>query len=156
MTELELRHAIVASAVTWLGTPYRHQASLKGVGCDCLGLVRGVWRDVCGPEPEAVPPYAPDMDEAHDAGVLQGVAKRHFHACEAMNIGSLLLLRWHPSMPAKHLGIVETPDEDGACPVFIHAHSSAGVCRARLEGRWVRRLAGTFDFPKPVTNPEGR
>ena len=28
----------------WIGTPYRHQASLKGVGCDCLGLVRGVWR----------------------------------------------------------------------------------------------------------------
>ena len=24
---------------SWIGTPYRHQASLKGVGCDCLGLL---------------------------------------------------------------------------------------------------------------------
>ena len=35
---------IVAAARSWIGTPYRHQASLKGVGCDCLGLVRGVGR----------------------------------------------------------------------------------------------------------------
>lgn len=46
------RAAIVAEARAWLGTPYRHQASLKGVGADCLGLVRGVWRAVVGPEPE--------------------------------------------------------------------------------------------------------
>jgi cell wall-associated NlpC family hydrolase len=28
------RDVIVAQARSWLGTPYRHQASLKGVGCD--------------------------------------------------------------------------------------------------------------------------
>jgi hypothetical protein len=39
---------IIAAARSWLGTPYAHQASLKGVGCDCLGLVRGVWREVQG------------------------------------------------------------------------------------------------------------
>ena len=38
------REQIVAAARGWVGTPYRHQASLKGIGADCLGLVRGVWR----------------------------------------------------------------------------------------------------------------
>jgi len=33
---------IVNQARTWLGTPFHHQARLKGVGCDCLGLVVGV------------------------------------------------------------------------------------------------------------------
>jgi hypothetical protein len=42
------RPLIVAETRAWIGTPYRHQASLKGVGCDCLGLVRGVWRAVIG------------------------------------------------------------------------------------------------------------
>ena len=42
------RKDIVAETRDWIGTPYRHQASLKGVGCDCLGLVRGVWRNVIG------------------------------------------------------------------------------------------------------------
>ncbi len=49
--------AIVAAARGWLGTPYRHQGALKGVGCDCLGLLRGVWREVVGAEPEEPPPY---------------------------------------------------------------------------------------------------
>ena len=50
------RARTVAAARLWTGTPYHHQASLRGVGCDCLGLVRGVWRDLYGAEPETVPP----------------------------------------------------------------------------------------------------
>ena len=45
------RQAIVSEARGWIGTPYQHQASLIDVGTDCLGLVRGVWRAVIGPEP---------------------------------------------------------------------------------------------------------
>ncbi|MDD3183423.1 MAG: peptidase P60 [Alphaproteobacteria bacterium] len=26
----------------WLGTPFHHQASVKGAGCDCIGLIKGV------------------------------------------------------------------------------------------------------------------
>lgn len=58
------RSAIVTEARTWIGTPYQHQASLKGVGCDCLGLVRGVWRELIGEEPERASPYAPGWAEA--------------------------------------------------------------------------------------------
>ena len=47
--------AVVAAARQFLGTPYRHQASIVGVGCDCLGLLRGVWRVLYGGEPEAMP-----------------------------------------------------------------------------------------------------
>lgn len=32
------REAIVATAGAWIGTPYHHQACVKGRGCDCLGL----------------------------------------------------------------------------------------------------------------------
>ena len=48
------RDAIVAEAHRWIGTPYRHQASLRGVGCDCLGLLRGVWREVMVQELDAL------------------------------------------------------------------------------------------------------
>ncbi len=44
--------AVVVEALSWVGTPYRHQAAQKGVGCDCLGLVRGVWRALYGSELE--------------------------------------------------------------------------------------------------------
>ena len=54
---------VVAIARGFIGTPYRHQGSLKGVGCDCLGLIRGVWRELYGVEPEVPAPYAPDWAE---------------------------------------------------------------------------------------------
>ena len=60
----DARNRIVCEARRWIGTPYRHQASLKGVGCDCLGLVRGVWRAGYGAEPEAAPAYTADWAEA--------------------------------------------------------------------------------------------
>ncbi len=72
------RGTIVAAARRWIGTPYQHQASLIHVGCDCLGLVRGVWREVIGPEPEDIPPYTPDWAEAGAAETLLGAADRHF------------------------------------------------------------------------------
>jgi NlpC/P60 family putative phage cell wall peptidase len=38
------RSEFVAEARTWLGTPYQHQGRLKGVACDCIGLVIGTAR----------------------------------------------------------------------------------------------------------------
>src|SRR5258705_11857517 len=36
------RSAFITEALTWEGTPYRHQGRLKGVGVDCIGLLVGV------------------------------------------------------------------------------------------------------------------
>ena len=54
---------VITAARGWLGTPYHDQASVKGVGCDCLGLVRGVWRELHGAEPLPLPPYSRDWGE---------------------------------------------------------------------------------------------
>ena len=71
------RHDIVTAARAWIGTPYRHQGSLNGVGCDCLGLVRGVWRDLYGAEPETAPAYSPDWAETSGAEALADAGRRH-------------------------------------------------------------------------------
>ncbi|MDX3810210.1 MAG: peptidase P60, partial [Bosea sp. (in: a-proteobacteria)] len=71
------RAVIVAAAREWLGTPYHHQASLRGVGCDCLGLVRGLWREFHGQEPEALPPYSPNWAESLGQETLALAALRH-------------------------------------------------------------------------------
>ena len=67
---------IVALARGWIGTPYVHQASVRGVGTDCLGLIRGVWRELIGPEPEAVPPYTRDWAEPAGGEVLLAAGMR--------------------------------------------------------------------------------
>jgi cell wall-associated NlpC family hydrolase len=40
------REAVVAEAITWLGTPYHHQACLKGVGADCAQMPLAVYAAV--------------------------------------------------------------------------------------------------------------
>jgi NlpC/P60 family putative phage cell wall peptidase len=58
---------VVDRARRWIGTPYVHQARRRGVGCDCLGLVLGVWEERFGTLPETPPDYTPDWSEAGSA-----------------------------------------------------------------------------------------
>ena len=138
------RNDIVAAARGWIGTPYRHQASVKGAGADCLGLLRGVWREVMGPEPEAPPPYSPDWAEASGAGeAMAEAARRHMAeiATADARAGDVLLFRMRRHGPAKHAAIVSCGDR------MIHAWSGHAVVETQL-GRWWRaRAAFAFRFP---------
>ena len=137
------RSLIVAEARRWIGTPYRHQASLCGVGCDCLGLVRGVWRAVIGEEPERAPPYARDWAEAGGEETLAQAGLRHFQpvATGEFAAGDVLLFRWREHLPAKHAAIASG---EGS---MIHAHDGAAVAEIAIVPWWRRRLAFVFRFP---------
>ena len=97
------REDILAEARAWLGTPYRHQASVRGAGCDCLGLLRGVWRALYGAEPEAMPPYTPDWDEVERREVLFRAAGRHLREVPvgAALPGDVLLFRMRAGSVAR-------------------------------------------------------
>ena len=140
---MPMRADIVAVARSWIGTPYRHQASLKGVGCDCLGLIRGVWRAVIGDEPECAPAYAPDWAEASGGEALAQAALRNLVAidCTEFAEGDVLLFRWRTHLPAKHAAIVASAD------TMIHAHDGASVAEVALAPWWRRRIAYAFRFP---------
>ena len=133
---------IVLEARSWIGTPYRHQASLKGVGCDCLGLLRGVWREVMGQEPELPPPYSPDWAEA-GADTLVAAARRYLTEIERHEIapGDVLLFRWRDGLPVKHCAIAASGT------TMIHAHDGAAVCEVAVAPWWRRHLAHVFRFP---------
>lgn len=133
---------VVAEARAWLGTPYRHQASARGAGCDCLGLLRGIWQSLYGQAP-VVPPYTRDWDEVARRDVLREAAGRFLNEkpVEALSPGDVILFRMRTGAVAKHLGICS---EDGR---FIHAYSGHGVVESALSAPWRRRIAGVFAFP---------
>ena len=137
------RAAIIAAARGWIGTPYRHQASVKGVGADCLGLLRGVWRDIIGPEPEHPGAYAPGWAEFSADEPLRAAARRHLvERTEAPLMGGrVLVFRWRDGVAAKHCGIATSSHG------FIHAHDGASVAEVSLIPAWRRRIVGLFDFP---------
>ena len=141
------RSEVVAAARGWIGTPYVHQASAKGAGCDCLGLLRGVWREVLGAEPERVPAYMPDWSEPEGDERLWRAALTHLEArpLDDPMPGDVLLFRMKPGAVAKHLGL---QSRVGAAPRFIHAYTRHGVIENALSEPWARRIVARFAFPE--------
>ena len=142
---------VVAEARAWIGTPYLHQASLQGVGCDCLGLIRGVWRNVFGEEPEAMPAYSRDWAETRDEDTLVQAARRHLDEISPVerSPGDLLVFRWKRGRPAKHLAILTSPTH------FVHGYEHGGTVESPLSDWWIQRLAHVFRFPDRLLSKDG-
>ena len=133
----------------WIGTPYRHQASCRGGGTDCLGLIRGVWRALYGTEPMCVPPYTMDWSEVRQQEVLWQAAAQHLmrKPWEDVAPGNVLLFRMKAGAVAKHMGICGTA---GSAVTVIHAYGGHAVVESPLSLPWRRRLVACFAFPDAV------
>jgi NlpC/P60 family putative phage cell wall peptidase len=133
---------VVGAARLWLGTPYRHRASTLGAGCDCLGLLRGVWRALYGEEPVVIPPYRADMRDPLNAGALGDAVRTYLVAADTTpSAGDVLLFTLCGMAEARHCGILAAPQR------FIHAQERLGVVEANLTPGWARRVSGRFRFP---------
>ncbi len=133
----------------WIGTPYVHQASVRGVGSDCLGLLRGVWRELLGPEPVQVPAYTRDWSEPGRDEVLWRTARKVLleKPVGTYVAGDVVLFRMRSGSVAKHLGII---GRGGQAASFIHAYSGHGVVESPLTTPWARRIVACFSFPEPT------
>ncbi|UJW76557.1 NlpC/P60 family protein [Rhizobium sp. SL42] len=166
---MSINARVLGIAEQWIGTPYRHQGSAIGVGCDCLGLVRGIWRELYGCEPERVPAYAADWAERSGEERLLEAAGRHFEPVVSRHLslpGDLVIFRFRPGCAAKHAGILAGPggSSNGVSAAgvvsgarspawdapdhFIHAYEQAAVIRSTLVPAWRRRIAGVYRFPE--------
>jgi NlpC/P60 family putative phage cell wall peptidase len=162
------RTAILNEARDWIGTPYRHQASAKHAGCDCLGLVRGVWRACFGAEPETAPAYSPDWAERRGAETLFDAARRHLIEIDVAHAmpGDVLLFRMDAQSPIKHAAILDQYGPPAPSPAasvagegaggpyyLIHAYWGRAVVRSRVAPWWRARLAAAFAFPGALPWP---
>ncbi len=137
------RAHIVAAARHWIGTPYCHQASVRGAGVDCLGLVRGIWRELLGEEAEPVPAYSSDWGEMGQEELLWEAAARHLRQVELPGrTGDVVLFRMRKGAIAKHLGVLA---DNGAS--FVHAYSGHAVLEHPMSDPWRRRIVAAFEFP---------
>lgn len=148
MTETQLVTAdsarVIDVARSWLGTPYHDQASVKGVGCDCAGLARGIWREIVGEEPIRLPAYSRDWGEVGSRETFADFVRPFLIEIDphAPGPGSLLLFRMRREGPAKHCGVLL---DDGT---FIHALERRGVATVAFDTAWARRTAFAFLFPR--------
>jgi NlpC/P60 family putative phage cell wall peptidase len=139
---------VVALARGWLGTPYCHRASTKGAGCDCLGLVLAIWRDLRGGEPATVPHYEAGWAEVDRDERLWTALRRHLTELPGgsdLTPGQVILFRMRDRAAARHLGVLSQIGQDGVAR-FIHAYEPHGVIESPLSAPWRRRIAARFEL----------
>jgi NlpC/P60 family putative phage cell wall peptidase len=129
---------LAAAALTWIGTPFRWQGRVKGVGADCKGLVAGVARACGRPEADSVEALAGDYDRVVDDRRLRAGVRRLFDPAplNAVAPGDVLLLRLGGKV--QHLGIALAPYEMVHCyGAGPHARvMQAAIPRAKLDSVW--------------------
>lgn len=135
---------VIAAARAWIGTPYHHQASVRGAGADCLGLIRGVWRDLGGPDIRPERAYSPFWAERTGGEALLEAFRRHLVEVDPATAspGHVLVFRLRPGFAAKHAAI------EVAADVIVHAYEARGVVETPLGGWWRRHLVAAFVFPE--------
>ncbi len=133
---------VIAAARSWVDTPYTHQASSLGNGADCLGVVRGVWRELYGSEPTTVPAYTPTWFKEGEADSLLTSTREYLIEKNSNHApADVLVFRMVRRGPAKHMGIVTAHNR------FVHAYAGRAVAENWLSDFWLARIAGIFSFP---------
>lgn len=133
---------VLEVARSWIGTPYVLGAALRGAGCDCVGLVRGVWSEFTGKPLPAVPPWRADW--ANDNARPLVLAARQYLVPKdphEAGPGDVVVLRVHGTREA-HCGILENGDQ------LIHAMETVGVVCVPFNA-YRPAVAYTASFPLP-------
>lgn len=148
------RMRIVNEARTWLGTPFKHQGRVKGIGVDCLGLVAGVFKSLSVPSKTKdskggfVPLHKFDQtgySTNPDGHTLQEVVSSHLDRKPLGDYtpGDIVLMKWmrYP----QHLAIVsDYPGGEG----IIHSYRSAGKCvEHNLSEDWEKLIVEAYEVP---------
>lgn len=139
------RAAIIAEALTWVGTPYHDLQGLKGPrgGVDCVYLLLGVAQAVGSlpatfPRPIYSPQWHLHQDGERYRETLEAVGCRAT-TWDARQPGDIVLFRF--GRVASHAAILVTPDD------IVHAQSRRGVRRQPVPGSWWARLQAVYTFP---------
>lgn len=135
---------IVTLARSWIGTPYHNMAATKGKGCDCLGLLRGVYAEITGEfiQPASYPSRPPRSALGREA--MLDAARCHLTEVpvDTRGPGVVLIFRVHPKLAAHHCGIMTTETE------MVHSHSGRATYEVTLGKKWEPLVVAAFKFPQ--------
>lgn len=142
-----MRDRIVAEARRWIGTAYAHQAALIGVGCDCVGLIRGV-----GFACDVLPRRDAEWKLFNAYGrrpnprrMLEGMRTFLVEIKTGdQQVGDIAWIEWRDDLPM-HLAILA---EHNDRPTLIHSYSDVGrVVEHGLSQQWADRVVSWWRYP---------
>ena len=118
-TEREQRSAVIAEAMTWLKTPYHHQARVKGAGVDCGQLVAACFEAAGVIDPVTIPGYSSDWNLHRGEELYLDQVQALCREVSAPGPGDIALYRFGRAW--SHGSIVVE------WPCVIHAYFGLGV-----------------------------
>lgn len=139
------RESIIAEARTWIGTPWRHQASLKGIGADCIGLLAGVANNVG--ITEAAEFLASHECRAYgrhpDAEKLLEGCDRWLDMIKVVDAGPADVFVMKFEIDPQHFALISEEDP----PYMIHAYAQARkTVENRIDHVWRSRIVRAYRF----------
>ena len=137
-----MRDQILAVARTWIGTRYHHQAAVKGAGCDCIGFIIGLYREVTGLDTGPIPPYSLTWSEASRKDILIDMMSTHLDRIPITKAkpADLIVFRFKPIYVAKHAAVLSGPN------TMIHTRERFSVDEVHLSPWWEKRITAAFRF----------
>jgi NlpC/P60 family putative phage cell wall peptidase len=134
--------ALVKIARTWIGTPHRHQASINGLGCDCVGFLAEAAVETGLITPELRAEFPTDYSRQPSAGKLRRLCSGLLSLVpfDQRAPGDIVLMRF--AAEPQHLGMLTVRDPD----YIIHC-AEAGVVEHRLDSVWRARIVRVYRFP---------
>jgi NlpC/P60 family putative phage cell wall peptidase len=136
------RSVLLSEARSWLGTPWHHQAAVKGAGCDCIGFVRGVAEPFIGKVDHRMD-YAATWPLYRAEQLLYAEFKARAKEIrpERAKPGDVLLFGVGKG-PAHHCGYLAENDR------LLHCYREAGqVVEQDLTDFWRSKIRHAFRLP---------
>lgn len=140
------RQTIIDEARSWIGTKWQHQAGLKGIACDCVGLMRGTFGNVTGETYIEDVNYSATWHLFKKEEQLYNIVKQHTVEVtkEEMLPGDIILFGFGRG-PCHHCGILVTPT------TFVHSWADIGkVVETRLDEFWTKHIRTVMRHPEVV------
>lgn len=142
-----MRSKILAEARGWLGTPYQHQAMLKGVGADCVGFVVGVGcaTGVLTLTKQEIKAYS-GYGRLPNPRQMRVVLERHCIEIPEHDVrtADIAWIEWRENLPM-HLAVI---GEHKGNRTLLHAVADVGrAVEHALTKQWDDRIVSFWRYP---------
>lgn len=139
---------VVDEARTWLGTKWSHQASLKGVATDCIGLIVGVGRalGLLGEFDQHAPEFR-GYGMTPKPLMLLAAADRFLDRIQVTQVrpGDIYVMRFQRD--PTHFAILTSIDNVDGNDTIIHAYTQARqVVEHGIDETWRGRVLRAYRF----------
>lgn len=138
---MSLGEQIILEARSWIGTKFIHQAANKNIGCDCIGLVVGVLKNI---GLEIPPDYNTNYPEIPDGKSLEAKLDRNLKIKNFADVsaGDIFLMKFKEQ--PQHVGFISV--NHGKLSV-IHSYKNIGkVVEHRLNPYWQSKILKIYEI----------